>query len=394
MGHSDSAGSGTGEHETRTPAEDEAPTAPRAADLSSIPPSQRGIRRRPLVPLWAAAVLAAAVLAAAGAVAAWQFLGGRTVEVPPVTGLAYEEAADRLSAAGLTPRRGDERFSPEFPEGTVVEQVPAAGARLRSGAEVVLVVSAGTETFLMPDVVGRPLEDARRLLTQRGLAVRVEVVQSEAASGTVVSTVPAPGATVTTSDVVRLTVAGSGSASSALLPYRMEGLSFAIDPTPVATGTLDAPLEVARRLRSLLEASGATVTVTRSLADPEPSARARARTAAEATPTALVGLGVAARGEGGVAVILPPAAEGRSAFQSDSEALAQRMAAELRGERRVVTVLTERDAVISRVPAPGARVRLGSAGSREDELAFRDPRWTDEIARAVYRALGEVFVRR
>lgn len=378
-----------------TPGELGGPSGRTSADLSDIPPSQRGIRRRPLVSLSLLAIIGAAVaLLAVAAVGLAVWLGASTISVPVVTGLSFERAEVRLRSAGLVPKRGDDRFSAQFPKGTVMDQDPEGGSVARKGTIVVLAVSAGSETFDMPDVVGKSVSDARRILSARGLAVRVEVVPSEAASDTVIATVPAPGAPVTTSDVVRLTVAGEGQASSALLPYRMEGLSFVIDPTPVASGTVDAPLEVARRLRSLLEASGATVTVTRSAADPDPTLKERVAAARDATATAVIGLSVAKTGEGGVVVSTPPDSTDLSPFTDSSVEFAQSAATELRVNGRVVNVTTGSDTLISQSRAPGARVKLGSAASREDALAFRDPRWADEVARSVYRALGEVFARR
>ena len=361
-------------------------------DPSDIPPSQRGSRRRELLPAWVvitAAAIIALLLGAAAAVPA--VLASRRVEVPDVTGLPVQTASDRLELAGFEVERGDERFSSEVPKGSVIEQTPGPGAEAAPGATILLVVSAGTDTFEMPDVVGKQLDLARQVLASRGLAIRIDVVPSETASGTVISTVPAPGARVTTSDVVRVTVAGTGQASSALLPYRLEGVWLAVDPSPVATGTLDVPMEVTRRLRALLEASGARVFVTRDARRIAPSAKKRAAIAIEATAGVVVGLDISTDGEGGLSVSTPPLTAERSRFDGQQQDLAQRIASELRTGDRIVKVVTTSDDVLSRVPAPGVRLHLGSTASREDEAAYRDPRWADEMARALYRAIGEVF---
>jgi len=253
------------------------------------------------------------------------------------------------------------------------------------------VVSAGTEEFTMPDVTGLALRIARVQLEERGLEVRIDEVDSDAPEGTVIASNPAPGATVRSTDMVRLTVAKAGDGSDALLPYKLEGTVVAIDPTVVPAGTHDATMEVARRLRSLLQASGATVIVTRSANETGTTAPGSRSNEITGSVSAVIGLDVPSSGSQGLAVITLGDSPQPMPSAQASKALADAIAEELRASGKPASRETiPTDEVLSAVPnSPGARVRLGSSASNADTTLFEDPAWFDQIARAIYRGIGE-----
>lgn len=345
--------------------------------------------RRPFVPRKAwIALLVIGGLFVAGIVVAILLAGSGTTTVPDLVGLDEQVALVNLRQAKLEMTVSQRPFD-RSPAGTVLAQEPEAGSVLKEGETVTLVVSAGTEEFEMPDVVGLAVRIARAQLEQRGLVVRIEAVESDAPKDTVLSSNPAPGATVRTTDIVRLTVAAEGSASEALLPYALNGMVFVLDPSAVTTPSIDVPLEVARRLRSLLEASGATVHATRSAAATDTTPAGRAATISGISATALIGLDVGAAGSGGVAITTLSESAAPGTYQS-SRALADKVEAlfvedALSVERATVDV----DPVVGAAQKAAIRIRLGSFADPEDEVLFRDPAWADRIARLIYRALGE-----
>lgn len=352
--------------------------------------------RRPLVSRTLIAVIlgAAAIIALALALATW-YLSGIGMLVPNVIGIQEGVAAARLAQAGLEVSSVERRFDVQ-PEGTVLAQSPGEGARLPRGGGVALVVSAGTEEFIMPDVTGMGINVARAQLEQRGLVVRIEAIESDQTSDTVLETIPSPGSLVRTSDIVRVRIASEGTASEALLPFPLQGTSFVIDPSPVSGADVDPPLEVARRLRSLLEASGAQVIITRSVTETDSPAAVRAQRAGEApvTPTALVGLDVVADAPAGLGVLVPGADTVPEQQAQASSELADVLVRLLTEEQSSVTrSVLGSDPVVAATSAPSLRVRLGALASREDVAAFRDPTWSDTIARAIYRALGEQYAK-
>jgi hypothetical protein len=353
-------------------------------------------RRRPLVPrsLLAGLLGLTALIALVLAVGTW-YISGIGILVPDITGLPEGVARARLAQAGLGVSTVERRFDVQ-PDGTVLAQNPSAGARLPRGGTVALVVSAGTEEFVMPDVIGQGINVARAQLEQRGLVVRIEAVDSDEPSDTVLETIPAPGAIVRTSDIVRVRIASDGTASSALLPFALEGTVFVIDPEPLQGSDVDPAIEVARRLRSLLEASGAQVVVTRSVTETDVPLATRAQRAGETTSlvTAVIGLDVVPQAPVGLGVLVPGEGTLPGPQVQASEALADLLMEILSEQDRGATrAVLGSDPVAAATSAPTARIRLGALGSREDVAAFRDPTWSDSVARAVYRALGEQYAR-
>ncbi len=348
-------------------------------------------QRRPFVPRRVAIILLAVLLGALTLAVAIPLLTARApVDVPDLIGVSEAEALVRLAQDELLAEVTERPFDPS-PAGTVLNQEPTAGSSLIEGDTVLLVVSAGSEEFVMPDVVGVSVRVARAQLEQRGLTVRIDPVESEAPKDTVLASNPAPGATVRTSDIVRLTIAAEGSATDALLPYSLQGLTFVIDPSAVPSGTIDVSMEVARRLQSLLEASGATVHVSRSAAVADTSPAGRLAELADVIPAVVVGLDVAQSGASGIRVITLSDAAAGAAAQSSAQ-LADEIVAQLaEGGTTSKRATSGSDLVLQAFPAPGIRVVLGLDSNAEDVTLFRDPAWSDAMARALYRGIGERF---
>jgi len=346
--------------------------------------------RRPLIPRWTVFSVVGVLIVIAAAVT-WVLVAGivARTEVPDVVGLSQGIATTRLAQIDLVSEVAEHRFDAS-PSGTVLEQDPAPGTVVSRGDSVRLVVSAGSEQFELPDVVGLSSRVAQAQLEQLGLVVRIDPMPSEAPTDTVIATNPSAGATVRTSDIVRLVVAAEADASSALLPYRMDGIVIVLDPSEVASASVDAPMEVARRLQSLLEASGVDVTVTRSAASTDTSPAGRVDQIGDLVPTVVVGLDAPRTGDGGFAVTSLAEALAPTTFQT-SRALADEIARQLGTIGEVTRGTTTEDVVLQAVPSAGVRVQLGSYASPDDVSAFSDPARSDELARAIYRALGERF---
>lgn len=346
--------------------------------------------RRRLIPKSTIAAVAGVILTFALIIGAgiW-YTTNQRVSVPNLIGLSEGVARTQLAREGLHISSVERRFN-ESPAGTVLSQDPGEGSIVSRGSGIALVVSGGTEEFLMPDVTGLSITVARAQLEQRGLVVRIEAVPSEEASDTVLETIPAAGATVRTSDIVRIRIAAVGTASSALLPFELQERVFILDPAPGLPGEVDASLEVVRRLRSLLEASGARVVVTRSVTETEVALATRVERAAETTTsvTAFISIEAAVDPPGGLAVIdLDGVPAGGPSRRLSDEVV--RFLGE--DERPVLRSTVAIDPLLEAVAAPSVRVRIGSYGVPEDTAAFRDPSWSDTVARSLYRALGERF---
>jgi N-acetylmuramoyl-L-alanine amidase len=347
--------------------------------------------RPPLIPRWVWISLASLVGIVLISLGAWVWSTRlASIPVPTLTGIDVGVARTRLAEQGLELTVSEERFSSQ-PKQTVLSQNPSEGTKLKRGATVAVVVSAGSEQFAMPDVVGNGVLLARGRLETKGLDVRIDPQPSQMPSDTVLASNPAAGQPVHTGDIVRLTVAAAGPTTDLLLPFDMHGLTVVLDPAPVNDALGDVPLDVARRVRSLVEASHGVVRTTRALADTSTleAAPARAQRAANGTATVAIGLTASTVGSGGLIVFSPSPVLPKA---SQSAKLASVLASDLASESGAVSSSTSTtDSVLGATKAPWSRIQLGSYASREDAAKFADPNWEDAIARAIYRALGSLY---
>jgi len=114
--------------------------------------------------------------------------------VPDVTGLEARLARQILEAAGLRLRSIDSVQAPA-PRGVTVLSRPRAGTALSPGSGVVLTVSRGEATLVVPDVLGLSLGDAGAAIEAAGLRLGSSGSRTEpnATPGTVVEQRPAAG---------------------------------------------------------------------------------------------------------------------------------------------------------------------------------------------------------
>lgn len=118
----------------------------------------------------------------------------RDAKVPNVTGLSYEDAARRLTAAGFTAEKGESRFHASAPQGTVLDQVPPADAKEMMGTSVTLAVSSGQKMGTVPNIGGMTEADAERAIEEAGFNVGETTEQpSTQPRGTVVDARPRAG---------------------------------------------------------------------------------------------------------------------------------------------------------------------------------------------------------
>jgi beta-lactam-binding protein with PASTA domain len=98
--------------------------------------------------------------------------GGEPIaEVPSLKGRSLRDAKFALERVGFA--LGSTTYLPsgDFPPNTIVDQSTPAGARIKKGSVVSVVISQGKETdrIAVPDVVGKMLPEAEKTLGQRGL---------------------------------------------------------------------------------------------------------------------------------------------------------------------------------------------------------------------------------
>jgi len=92
--------------------------------------------------------------------------GAPMVEVPDVSGMTRREAADALGEANLRVGDTTREDSDEVEEGQVIRTEPDAGEEVAEDSQVDLVISAGSNTATVPDVVDREQSDAEQRLNE------------------------------------------------------------------------------------------------------------------------------------------------------------------------------------------------------------------------------------
>jgi beta-lactam-binding protein with PASTA domain len=184
-----------------------APPGPPGPPYDEPPPSRE---LWPWLLLFAVVVLAG--LAIAWAVsrddkAATTTVVVQPVLVPAVTGLPEQDAIVRINDAGL--KAAISRQQSDRPEGIVLSQRPPAGASVRRGSVVTLVLSSGRSspsTVRVPDVIGLTRAKAEGAISAAGLRPQTRLALSGKPAATVLAQDPAAGTSVIRNSVVTLTV--------------------------------------------------------------------------------------------------------------------------------------------------------------------------------------------
>ncbi|MCP2252237.1 serine/threonine protein kinase [Prauserella aidingensis] len=94
--------------------------------------------------------------------------GPEPLPVPSVAGMPRDQAFTTLQEAGFEPYDAGEEFSADVAGGHVVRTEPANGETVDQGSRIGVYVSNAVD---VPDVKGRPLRDARQLLSDAGLRI-------------------------------------------------------------------------------------------------------------------------------------------------------------------------------------------------------------------------------
>jgi serine/threonine-protein kinase len=164
------------------------------------------------------------------------------VQVPRLLGLTPDQATAALTPLGLTIGDTTERTDAATPEGRIIETQPAEGADIKSGETVDIVVSKGSGTVAVPNLLGQTGDGARQILQGQPYGFSVTVTQEASdtvEAGRVTRTDPTTDAVVPTGGAITVFVSSG--------------------PAPVAVENVVGLTE--DDARSKLQAQGLQVTV-------------------------------------------------------------------------------------------------------------------------------------
>jgi eukaryotic-like serine/threonine-protein kinase len=116
------------------------------------------------------------------------------VKVPNVLGKDFATASQMLEKSGFHAVQGQERYSRTAAQGTILEQEPPAGSRIKKGTDVTLAISMGQKSAEVPQVNGLPEQQAKIVIANTGLQLgKVMREASDMSPGTVIGTNPGQG---------------------------------------------------------------------------------------------------------------------------------------------------------------------------------------------------------
>jgi beta-lactam-binding protein with PASTA domain/serine/threonine protein kinase len=121
-------------------------------------------------------------------------LGKELYQLPKLTGITVDQAQDRIQSKKMAYGTTTERWSETVAAGIVISSDPKGGTTLRPGTIVDLVISKGPRPIPVGSWVGKPADDAQRVLEQRGLEVDVsQQYDDSVGAGLVISQEPGEG---------------------------------------------------------------------------------------------------------------------------------------------------------------------------------------------------------
>lgn len=149
--------------------------------------------------------------------------GPGTIEVPDVAGESREAAEQTLDEAGFGVTV-ETKPSSDVAENLVIETDPAAGAAVKSGSTITVIVSSGPQQVSVPALVGLTEGAAEQRLSAKGLTADLSEAPSDRPVGEVISQSPDAGTKVDPDSSVTLTISSGSGETTATVP-NVVGLS-------------------------------------------------------------------------------------------------------------------------------------------------------------------------
>ena len=138
----------------------------------------------------------------------------KDVQIPNLVGKTEDEAKAELAKLKLEYVKISEDYNKDYETGKIYEQTPSysEGYKIKQKNKVSVKVSKGTETTIVPKVIGDTYDDAVKKLEDAKLkAEKVEEVNKDIKEGIVISQETEANSTANAGDVVKIHVSiGSG----------------------------------------------------------------------------------------------------------------------------------------------------------------------------------------
>lgn len=99
--------------------------------------------------------------------------GEQLYDVPNLVGRTLREAKFILNQRNLEVQEVEYKPSVQYPTGIVLTQIESAGSKVKKGTKIGVIVSTGMESgdIKVPDIIGKNIEEAKKLLAANKLTV-------------------------------------------------------------------------------------------------------------------------------------------------------------------------------------------------------------------------------
>lgn len=99
--------------------------------------------------------------------------GEQLYDVPNLVGRTLREAKFVLNQRNLEVQEVEYKPSVQYPTGIVLSQIESAGSKVKKGTKIGVIISTGMESgdIKVPDIIGKNIEEAKKLLAANKLSV-------------------------------------------------------------------------------------------------------------------------------------------------------------------------------------------------------------------------------
>lgn len=199
----------------RTPADTDKDSGNNKFNLIKFLRSDKGSKA---IIIGGAAIILIAGIIILGTLLGW-FNHKNEVEVPQFIGQTYDEAVSQAEELGLKIERGDDVFSNDQEEGYVTAQNPEAGTMVVEGKTIVINVSKGKRDGVIPTLIGKTEDQAKKELEELGFALgTVTIVTSPEDEGKIIRQSIEPGTKAEQGAVVNIEVSDGRGVEQAIVP--------------------------------------------------------------------------------------------------------------------------------------------------------------------------------
>ncbi|MDO4482437.1 MAG: PASTA domain-containing protein, partial [Bacillota bacterium] len=163
------------------------------------------------------------------------------VQVPDIMGMNYQEAEKTLESFGLEMEIVSQIYSTEYGVDEICEQTPDGGEKVKEGYKIRVSISKGASDTGVPDLVGKTLEEAKRIIEEQGYKIgTIDKKEDSSPEGTVLEQSPKYGEACEPGSLINLIVSnGQGKEEITMINLLGADLSAATDMLKTANLVLN-----------------------------------------------------------------------------------------------------------------------------------------------------------